>query len=209
MKSHLSILAIVVFMMLFGILTYQGINQINENNYWVNHTGEVIAQTEKVQASLFESDALFMRYIVSKDLKFKIEYENENNIILNEIDKLKKMTQDNEFQQKACENLLNSYKKRTTFKETIINADDAKLVARPENNQLKCNIIFVINSINEEEQKLLKERMRSYSHATTAFSFITGFGIIILAGLCFWAGNHYSTVCRRNDLESFLNKIKS
>lgn len=206
-KSFSSLGVLLVATITFAYLSFFTVTQLIDNNGLVVHTNEVIAQTNRVQANLFESDALLLRYIITKNERTKVEYDHQIEKTQKEIHYLAKITEDNQYQAAKTSELSQAYEKRIAFQQNEVLKDSIK-VGDSKNNQLRLNVVGLTEDINKEEYRLLKERLKGVERTAFSLSFVLGFGTLLLVGFAFNAGTYYNESMRRSNLNKFMHDMK-
>src|ERR1700733_7022611 len=80
-------------------LAFRSLKSIEESQYWVEHTWQVIDQVERVMGSAEDADSGARRYLLSGEEGYLEEYKTATRELGPELDRFQQLTQDNPTQQ--------------------------------------------------------------------------------------------------------------
>ncbi len=162
--------------------SFVSIRSLLSSGEWVDHTHKVIAELEKVNTLLLETETNQRGYLLTGEAVFFDPLQVNLTEVREQMSKIRALTIDNEIQQKNVAQLTKSVDLRL---ETLHNSIREKKEGLSVNNELllqgkqfmneaKANI----NAMEQEEQRLLKQRtatLNKFSNYTPA--------LIVLAAL--------------------------
>lgn len=89
-----------IVLIIISILTFNQIEDYEENSKQFSHSQNVIARIEKIKAEVREAKLIFLDAMINKRKDFNTMFNNQYNIIKSEIDSLKIIVSDNPEQKK-------------------------------------------------------------------------------------------------------------
>ncbi|MBE2255106.1 MAG: PAS domain S-box protein [Ignavibacteria bacterium] len=89
-----------IVLIIISILTFNQIEDYEENSKLFSHSQNVIARMEKIKAEVREAKLIFLDAMINKKKDFNTLFNNQYNIIKTDLDSLKKIVSDNPAQKK-------------------------------------------------------------------------------------------------------------
>jgi PAS domain S-box-containing protein len=164
-KTNIAFLFIAIVLVTILVVFYVNTNNIKSTNIWVEHTQDVLRVSDNILLDVLNIETGSRGYLISKNDIF-LEPFNKSVITINEnINNLKKLTKDNNSQQKRIIQLKAYIIKKVLFSNQLIevrrNKDlvsAEKLMSKGQGKILTDDIRLIIAEINTEEFRLLKLR---------------------------------------------------
>ena len=205
-----------------GILAFKNNTAYTKNNQWVQHTQQVLDESEKI-FSLTQSIANGERgYIITADSEFLQPFLTARQNIFIQIGKLKSLTADNPAQQIRIDSINFYAQKRVALSEQIIEtinnkdkAGAAVIVASKEGKRLSEHVRRFVTELQGVENTLLNQRKETAEKRLESFNrLLFGlFGVLLVLLTASYLGFKYN-YDRQKRLESevkdtnhFLNAI--
>jgi len=97
----------VAFFLLFlsYILTFISTEEVSKQDYWVNHTNEVIHDLDNIIAFITKGESQFRGFLITNDRALLADYDKSIRQTDSTFSKLKNLTVDNQRQQKNLDTL--------------------------------------------------------------------------------------------------------
>lgn len=177
LKLIILLLIILFGNLVIGLYIYKSNQKLNNSELWVQHSIEVVKQSDKISATDNSIKIAAHAFIISNDSAFlKPVYDGKKTITTN-IALLKNLTKDNPLQQKRLDSLSFYIAKRLDFSFQMIelgkiqgleNTMSGMLIR--EDKLLSAHIEQIIKSIQQEEAALYMQREKTYLHSITMLS---------------------------------------
>jgi PAS domain S-box-containing protein len=182
-------LGLVVFAML-GLLSYKSERQFAETAGWVEHTHEVLARIQKVNADLIGVQSAVGGFVITGREEFLAPYRGALPELQDDQGTLRRLTADNPSQQERLSTLEDLIRQRLAFAEETLDvqrrrgsAAAAALISTGRGQETMQRFALVVGALEREEQFLLNVReARSRAQSPEIF-FILSIGTVIGLGL--------------------------
>ncbi len=188
---------IVVALVANTFVLYQNLERMNEHQYWVNHTNQVIGSLSSIDAKMRSAEAASRGYILApKEAEFLADFENTNKDISTSIDQLQNLTIDNVAQQPAIQELRKLVEERVNLiqknipliRQGLLKGADVTQVVRSGKTSMDRFSSHLQTMATIENQLLSKRtaeasRSRQLVYGTFGASFLVN---LILAMAAFW-----------------------
>ena len=205
-----------------GFLAFRNNIAFAKNTRWVEHTQQVLNESEKI-FSLTQSLANGERgYIITGDSEFLQPFINAREKIFVQIGTLKSLTADNPVQQARIDSINLYAEKRVDIADQIIStvnkgdkAAAAAMIAGREGKRMGEKVRSFVTALQTEENSLLLQRKAANESRMEVFNrFLYGLfaGLLILLTLSYFGFryNHTKQVLFQNEAKSanhFLNTV--
>jgi len=148
-----------------GFLAFRSNIAFDKNAKWVEHTQQVLNESEKIFSLLQKITNNERGYVITADSGFLQPLISARERIFLQIGTLKALTTDNPLQQARIDSINFYAQKRIELSATVIQAMDNKnnvaaghIVVGPEEKMLNEKVRSFITTIQDEENNLLKQR---------------------------------------------------
>ena len=204
-------------MVLLGvaIFSFKNTEKFIASTILVNHSNTVLYEFEQILMLTVEAETGVRGFIITGNDDFLAPF-TESNIKVNEqLSKLKKLTNDNPFQQNNVAELGNEIKMRfENLKNCIalrrINYEKAQqFVASGEGKQIQDEIRNIVNKAQETESILLSERIQASDVEASKFNFVFMILLLIIALILIVIYNIVSTNLKALKASQLENVIKN
>lgn len=111
-----------IALLFFGVMIYRNNKLINNSSYWVEHTHQVLYNSENVLSLLTDIETGTRGFILTRDSSFLDPYFKAGPVILSHVQELKKLTSDRPVQQVRIDSLYAFSIKRLELCRTILAA---------------------------------------------------------------------------------------
>ena len=202
-------------MILIGYVFYWSTTKFIESSSWVTHTQEVLSNLEKVLSQLVDAETGQRGYLLTGKEYYLEPFNSANKAIKLNINNLRKLTLDNYAQQQKIDtvNTLVTIK-MAELKETIDlkrkkrTEEAIKIVLTDKGKEIMDNIRVILSSMENEEKRLMKERMGNLLKSNITIKIIT-FLLIVLTFLIAITSIHHlqENIKKRKQAEKIQNKI--
>jgi PAS domain S-box-containing protein len=159
-------ICIIIILVTIFYLLNSNYKKLKDAGNWVEHTCEVLYQSEKTNGLYEELVAASRGYVLSDRKEFNERFSADTILIKSQLAKLLQLTRDNASQQQRINDLSNVLSKRTNFAARVIDTKRAtgiqesmRLIQSGEGILLSGRIDSLINSLQKEEQGLLQARI--------------------------------------------------
>src|SRR6185312_7184872 len=98
-----------------GVISYYVINNFLVDEKWVEHTYQVIGQTDDVEKSMLDIETGERGYIITHNDAFLLPYNSGLNNVMTQLESLRTSTVDNPIQQANIANLTQLINKKIAF----------------------------------------------------------------------------------------------
>src|SRR6185312_5307134 len=149
-------------------LASQSIRQMTSRADWVRHTMEVVAQNERVRASLRSLESAQRGFLLTGELGSADRIEDVADQLRTNIEILSQLTTDNSAQQERIAKLREAAEKRIKFAEDLITirqqVGEAAALSQFQNGEglrFSREADALVSAVRKNEEKLLNERQSS------------------------------------------------
>lgn len=174
-----------VFVML-GIVSYRSEGQFAEMAGWVQHTHEVLARIQKVNADLIGVQSAVGGFVITGSEDFLAPYRELLPVLEDDERTLRRLTADNPSQQARLTTLDGIIRQRLAFADETLDfqrraglAAAASLISTGRGQESMKRFALVIGALLREEQDLLTRREARARSQTTKTFFILSVGTVI------------------------------
>ncbi|MCW3078004.1 MAG: domain S-box-containing protein [Bacteroidetes bacterium] len=155
-------------------------NSLVESQKWVDHTKEVLYQSEKINYLFKGIEAESRGFLITGWNEFNSAFTYDTTAIKSHIRQLKVLTADNLKQQARVQALDSAINKRVIFALALMKLrqekgyeEGKKLILGKEGVKLSERIAIIISAIQKEEQLLLQQRSLTNGQSIRAVKIIT------------------------------------
>lgn len=179
-RLSLLFIGIATILILNNGLLYLNFSQVKDNQWWVEHTHQVIRELESVAANLSEIESEGRGYFLTKDASFLEQADVATADLSRHIDALKRLTADNPRQQETLQRLQELIQIRLNLqhrkREKIARGEKLTLQGLLEGKQTMDRVQEFLNEVGTTERDLLAERnaQTKKSAETVVLSFLIG-----------------------------------
>jgi signal transduction histidine kinase len=198
-----------VLLVINALVSYRNIRRVIENERWVSHTQEVLAELEETLSTLKDAETGQRGYLLTGDENYLQPYKRAIAQIPTSIGLLTKLTADNPNQEQRIYILQQTIAaKLAELEETIKLRREqgfepaVRVVRTNRGRQIMLNIRQQIAEMKDIENSLLQQRAKE-SRASTQQTLLT-FSIAITVNVALLALVYY--LFRRNHLQSLQEK---
>ena len=187
--------AAVVTLFYIGVISYFHTMSQIEDAKRVTHTHEVLQQLEEILSDIKDVETSVRGYVITGNEQYLEPYYAQVDRVATEIDKLRRFTTDNSYQQRQIDLLEPLVKSKVDFMRETMNTRRAKGLDAtvtqhyhsPRGEQLMNEIRAIVGEMEHEEQRLLKERNikseQSTHYAVLTLIVGTSVSFILLAAI--------------------------
>ncbi|MBC7382095.1 MAG: PAS domain S-box protein [Bacteroidia bacterium] len=168
---------LILTLTIVGVVAYRNNNTFRNTSYWVEHTHQVLAQSDQVLSNLNDIESGDHSFIITRNYDFLEQFTHSNGMIAGNIKRLKLLTEDNPSQQAKIDTLGELIRVRTMLAIKAI--QNTRRQSIDIHTHIKLGKFYmdqirnIINSIKEEENKIL------FQLQVTKFNSINKFNRII------------------------------
>jgi PAS domain S-box-containing protein len=166
-------------------LTFHNTRQLNEDNYWVAHTHEVMTGLADVLSLAQDAETGQRGYVITGESRYLEPYNSAINSVNKQVDELEQLTSDDPHQQARFPELRKHIAaKLSELAETVaLRRNDGfdvaqKVVLADRGKNEMDSVRHIVGEMVEDEKDLLKSRAQK-SYRTYIFAVVTG----LLSGL--------------------------
>ncbi len=206
-------------LIILSFISYSRTSQIERYSYWVDHTYNVMLESERVFSLMKGTISSQRGFLLTNDSLFYTTYLSESKIMDASLIKLKALVYDNPSQVSRIKNLEKLVEKRkeefnlSFTKKSLTNNDVSylKKIILVERN-ITNEIEKIILNINSEERKLMEDRLDSRERiqkVTPNFLLITSALAMIFLGFTYYALNKElrKRLVSQKDLELKISEL--
>lgn len=154
-----------VLVIVLCLTLYYNASHFLEMNAWVEHTRQVIKETDEIDSALKDVESSMRGYVISGDEKFLENYEHAQQEIALHLAAVRSLTADNPHQQQRLDLLVPFIKSKLGFSANIIETrrrgdirEAQNLVASGIGKSDMNGVGNIVAAVKQEENDLLKER---------------------------------------------------
>jgi signal transduction histidine kinase len=170
-RTRIGFLAAFLLLLISYILTYVSTQKVVTQDYWINHTNEVIHNLDNILAFVTKGESAFRGYLISGNSKLLDVYGQSEIDTYNSFHSLKKLTADNKKQQRNLDTLHQMIDDKFTGIGEVIKRIRQPQKVNPEitieeESELlskEKNIEVFVHKMQETEKQLWTERSQSVS----------------------------------------------
>ena len=176
------------------VASYTSIKRLVDAIGWVDHTYQVMMNTDKIAYSLVETESSHRGYVIIRNEDMYARYKNSKKETWEYLEKVREMTQDNSFQQGNLDQLHALLGQRFEQMEKVIglttesDAQRASLFAKDsreimKGREIKDQILNLMYRIRKSEESLMEKRKKeldTYTDFTPVLLVITGLISLII-----------------------------
>jgi len=162
----------VAFFLLFlsYILTFISTEEVSKQDYWVNHTNEVIHDLDNIIAFITKGESQFRGFLITNDRALLADYDKSIRQTDSTFSKLKNLTVDNQRQQKNLDtlhslieqkflwigNVISNYSSKNTLSSTLLEGNEQGI---DKTKKIEAQIL----KMKQQETALWNERSQKLS----------------------------------------------
>lgn len=187
-KVLLSFFSVIIVIGLTGYAVYQSNVKMHDSSKWIDHTEQVINLSETALSLTKDIETSARGYVITKDSAFLEPIIIAKKTIFKNIAALRELTQDNISQKVRLDSLAIYIQKRITFSNLSIEmrntgglASAVRIVSTKEGKEYTDKIRFIINEIQTEEYKLLKQRKLLNEQQVTIFNWFSAAMFLLMS----------------------------
>jgi len=193
-RTRIGFFAALFLLFLSYILMYISTRKVDTQDFWINHTNEVIHGLDNINGFINEAESASRGYLLTNDKKILDDYDKSIRNTDSSFDRVRLLTRDNMVQQKnldtlhylidqyflSIENVISQFAHANKASLTFSDGNEAKL---PNNN----NIVIQINKMKRLENSLSIQRSQSVFEYSGLIQILNIVSIIIAALLTFYS----------------------
>lgn len=184
-----------------GVISYRTTKGLVETASWVEHTYEVLSELDAFRLQMKEAEAEQRNYLITRDESYLEQYQSAVMSAAQNIEKLRKLTQDNSLQQQRLNYIEPLVKSRLDLLEEGIKLQSRKgfqaaqtLITSGKGKQITDEIYRVFAQMEAEENNLLQRRSQqsvASVNNTTQFFFVLTLLVFFLLILGYYFLSRY------------------
>ncbi|HEV2348660.1 MAG TPA: diguanylate cyclase [Terriglobia bacterium] len=178
-------LAIVVVAVI-AFIAIQTTRKLIDDNYWVNHSEEILVELNSTLSTLVEAETGQRGYVITGDEQFLAPYEAAATEIQDHVARLQRLAEDNPSKQLQIPVLARKIKEKMDFNEVVIETRKAKgfeaaslLISSKKGRGEMDDLRRMIADMSKLEIELLRVRTDASEH-TASKAMITMFALALL-----------------------------
>lgn len=152
-------------------------NQIHQNAAsWIRHTQQVLFVSEEISSIIKDLQNSTRGYVITGDTDFLQPVHERSGLVFAYLDSLKALTADNPSQQRRVDSLYDYLAQKLRLTDSVVNtrasrgfAEAQKIIATKSGLVYMNSVDRVIDTIQEEETRLLKMREQAYADSRSSF----------------------------------------
>jgi signal transduction histidine kinase/DNA-binding response OmpR family regulator/CHASE3 domain sensor protein len=210
-RLRLVFLVSAVLLLISSVASYYSIQKLIDNSKLVNHTYEILLESDKIVYALKDAETNHRGYLITHEAAFLLAYNNAYTRASEQLNKVKRLTQDNPVQQQNLMDVRKMLERRFDKFEAVLRADKARTGTTAytinaeimEGKRIMDQLTEVIDRVEKEEQQLLVRR-------TAAQNEYIGYAplLIIAAALISMTITGLAYIRIKNDMEQRMAKQK-
>jgi len=193
-RTRIGFFAALFLLFISYILTLISTREVAIQDFWINHTNEVIHNLDNVNGLITEAESSFRGYLLTNDKSILKAYDRSLRKTDSTFEKLRLLTFDDKSQQKNLDTLHNLIDQKFLWIENVISqyAQTHKTSAHAlDENQLSISksndIVQQLNKMKNEETTLWNVRSKSVSQYSGLIQILNIISIIIAVVLTFYS----------------------
>ncbi|MDB5197202.1 MAG: hypothetical protein JWP88_1573 [Flaviaesturariibacter sp.] len=193
MKIQKSIQYLASFILLVALIslffTFQNAERDSRSFDLINHTHQVIEETDKINAAVLDMESAVRGYSISGNASFISHVDSNKNLLLQGVNKLMFLTQDNAVQQKNIKIVKDLIDKKLAFQDRLLSSFSQSresalaLISSLRGKELTDSIKKTTATMEAEEKRLLDLRIATNRRAASnrlIYSVFVAIGSLIL-----------------------------
>jgi signal transduction histidine kinase len=211
-RTRITFLAAFLLLLFSYILTFISTQKVITQDYWINHTNEIIHNLDNVLAYVNKSESAFRGYIISGNQHLLDEYGQSEIDTYNTFRKLKELVNDNDEQQGKLDTLHGLIDQKFLWIREVIpvlsREKDSVTKILEDNNQGVTetrDLESQIRQMQREEKALWNvrsQKVSEYSDLIRFFNIISIFTAILLTLFSIFVFNKENKAKREADLKA-------
>lgn len=193
-RTRIGFLAAFLLLFISYILTFISTRKVATQDFWMNHTNEVIHNLDNIIGFITKGESAFRGYLITDDKKLLASYDESIRNTDSTFSRLKILTIDNRHQQKNLDTLHYLIRQKFVWIESVISDFSSTHKILPsllEGNQQGItktkNIEAQIAKMKQEERALWLERSKKVSEYSGLIQVLNIASIIIAILLTFYS----------------------
>lgn len=193
-RTRMGFFAAFFLLLVSYILTFISTQKVARQDYWMNHTNEVVHNLDNITGFVTKCESAFRAYIITDDKEWLADYDNNIKITNITLDQLRVLTHDNEHQQRNqdtlhslidqkflwIENIISQYSKEHKILPYLLKSNDQGVIIGKK-------ISEQINKMKKEETDLWNVRSESVNRYSGLIQILNVVSIIIAVLLTFYS----------------------
>lgn len=194
-----------------GWFLNQSFQEVNDQNYWVTHTVQVLEQTGKIQNSISEAESAVRGYVLMNDSAYLQPYQNGRVTVMTQIEDGLRLSADNPLQTTAFTNLKGIVRDRFELLDSIVQKktdgtlNPKNLISLMSEGRIYMeNIRDRVRRIGDSERELLERRSARLVQSQNSFTVtlvLTLVGVLIVVVFAFMQVKKNQDSAEREALE--------
>lgn len=193
-RTRIGFFAALFLLFLSYILTYISTRKVIAQDFWINHTNEVIHGLDNINGFITEAESTYRGYLLSNDEKILSAYDKSIQKTDSAFDKVRLLTRENQSQQKNLDTLHYLIDRKFLWNEDVISqySRTNKTLAFFLNGS-KLNLAAIvdirnqINKMKAEEKAMLVKRSKMAFEYSGLINILNVISIIIAVLLTFYS----------------------
>ncbi|HET7116499.1 MAG TPA: CHASE3 domain-containing protein, partial [Hanamia sp.] len=193
-RTRIGFFAALFLLFLSYILTYISTRKVIAQDFWINHTNEVIHGLDNINGFITEAESTYRGYLLSNDEKILSAYDKSIQKTDSAFDKVRLLTRENQSQQKNLDTLHYLIDRKFLWNEDVISqySRTNKTLAFFLNGS-KLNLAAIvdirnqINKMKAEEKTMLVKRSKMAFEYSGLINILNVISIIIAVLLTFYS----------------------
>ena len=188
-KLVMGFFATIILILMMTIFSFYYNNKLIDSYRWVEHTNQVLHETEQTLALTKDIEGSSRGYVLTSDSGYLENFEESKTLIYNHLQELKTLVSDNAVQRPRIDSLKIFVNKRIDFSEQCIRTANEKgfdaavaLINTRQGKIASDKIKDLIADIQQEEKSLLVTRQQENARSAISFNraFISLMGSVVL-----------------------------
>jgi len=209
-RTRIAFFAAFFLLFLSYLLTFISTRKVTSQDYWMNHTNEVIHNLDNIMRFITKAESEFRGYLITNDTKLLANYDKSIRSTDSTFGKIKIQTIDNRSQQKNLDTLHFLIQEKFRWTKGIINhyltsnnVSPTLLDENAEGLTKTRNIEIEISKMKQEETALWNERSNKVSEYSGLIQSLNFLSIIVAVFLMI-----YSIIVYNKENKEKLNASK-
>jgi len=177
-------LILFISLALFGTLFFKVNDSLEKANKWINHTHQVLFQSEQLLSSIKDLQIANRDYAITRDPSFISKFGRIERSVRFNMEELKRLTADNAVQQKRVGHLQDLVFQRLAaileYRKSGYKGLGSKQGMSYTGEEFLHNVRDIIDQVQREEDHLLLKRNEANNSSRESLNFI--FNILIICG---------------------------
>ncbi|HUS08738.1 MAG TPA: ATP-binding protein [Bryobacteraceae bacterium] len=180
-KTRQRLIPLLAIPLVFGVLTYWNTRRLQETSDGITHTQQVLLHFEDFLSAVKNCEAAQRGYLLTQQWEFHKAYEEARVGLAADYDKVMDLTIDNRAQQANLQRLRQMVDTRLATLQKGIDSHTAAYL--PLGEQQMKQIQEQARIIQNEEERLLSERVLAQQHVNTQANFVYVVGSLLTFGI--------------------------